>query len=307
MSKSHEAAARERAERALAGRRDANSPRRILHLDVDAFLASVEQALHPELRGRPVVVGGAPTDRNLVMSCSYEARPFGVKPGLLLPEAKKRCPQAVFRRGDSQAANRLREQIARVAFEYTPRIEITSIDDLFVDLTGAERLNGRAFDVAETIKERVHNEVHLPLTIGVGTNKILARLAGKLAKPGGIAEIWPGAEEAFLRHLPVEHLPGVGHRITPLLERFGVQTVGQLRLASRELLFASFGSNGLQLFDRARGIDTDPVEPSFTMKGDGNLELRPPKSIRRDSTFEPEEGRREHVEAMLGYLVERAA
>ena len=107
--------------------------RRILHLDVDAFLASVEQALHPELRGKPVVVGGLPTDRNLVMSCSYESRRFGVRPGLLLGEAARRCPQAIFRRGDSQAANRLREEVARIAWDFSPRVEIASIDDLFVD------------------------------------------------------------------------------------------------------------------------------------------------------------------------------
>ncbi len=230
-------------------------PPRILHLDVDAFLASVEQAVHPELRGKPVVVGGLPTDRNLVMSCSYEARPFGVRPGLLLAEAKRRCPQAIFRRGDSQAANRLREGIARIAHQFSPRVEIASIDDLFIDLVGTERLHGRAFDVAELVRERVARELCLPLTLGIGANRTIARLAGKLAKPGGIAEILPGAEAAFLTHLPVEHLPGVGHRIAPLLERFGVRTVGQLRLASRELLFASFGSLGLLLHDRARGID----------------------------------------------------
>lgn len=281
-------------------------PRRILHLDVDAFLASVEQALHPELRGKAVVVGGLPTDRNLVMSCSYESRRFGVRPGLLLGEAARRCPHAVFRRGDSQAANRLREEVARIAWDFSPRVEIASIDDLFVDLSGTER-HGRAFDMAEALKQRVADEVHLPLTIGVGTSRTLARLAGKLAKPGGVAEIFPGCEKAFLRNLPVEQLPGVGHSTARLLERFAIRTVGDLGLVSREVLFASFGTLGLLLHDRARGIDPDPVTPTFHVKDDGGFELTPPKSIRRDSTFEPEEGRREVIESMLGYLVERAA
>jgi hypothetical protein len=121
---------------AAAGR-DARLPartRRILHVDVDAFLASVEQAVHPELRGLPVVIGGMPTDRNLVMSCSYPARAFGVKPGMLLPEAHHRCPHAIFRRGDSQAAKRLREAIAHILMRATPIVEIASIDDFLLDL-----------------------------------------------------------------------------------------------------------------------------------------------------------------------------
>ena len=132
---------------------------RILHLDIDAFLASVEQAVHPELRGLPVVIGGAPTDRNLVMSCSYAARAFGVRPGMLLPEAARRCPQAIFRRGDSQAANRLREQAAAILLRFTPKVEIASIDDFFADLTGTARLLGAACDVAEGIRSAIRLEL----------------------------------------------------------------------------------------------------------------------------------------------------
>jgi DNA polymerase-4 len=116
------------------------SPRRILHLDVDAFLASVEQALHPELAGLPVIVGGMPEGRNLVMSCSYEAREFGVRPGMPSAEAARRCPQAIFRHGDSQAANRMREELAHLLLRYTPRVEVASLDDFFADLSGTERL-----------------------------------------------------------------------------------------------------------------------------------------------------------------------
>ncbi len=284
-----------------------STPRRILHLDVDAFLASVEEAVHPELRGKAVVIGGSPKSRNLVMSCSYEARRFGVRPGLLLSEAARCCPHAIFRDGDAQAANRLREEVARVIWNYTPRIEIASIDDFFADLSGTERLHGRAFDVAQALREQVSREVHLPLTIGVGTSRTLARLAGKLGKPGGIAEILPGYERAFLRHMPVEHLPGVGRSTSRLLERFAIRTVGELTLVSREVLFASFGTLGLLLYDRARGIDPDPITPTFRVLENGDVEFTPPKSIRRDSTFEPEEAKRERVESMLAYLIERAA
>ncbi|MBK7643240.1 MAG: hypothetical protein IPJ19_09340 [Planctomycetes bacterium] len=281
--------------------------RRILHVDVDAFLASVEQAVHPELAGKAVVIGGLPTDRNLVMSCSYEARALGVRPGMLLAEAAKRCPRAVFRRGDSQAAGRLREGVARILLRFTPRVEIASIDDFFADLGGTQRLHGEAFAVAEQVRALVRSELRLPVTIGVATNRTLARIAGKLAKPGGVAEILPGMEERFLALLPVAHLPGAGHKIGRELQRYAIRTCGELVLVPREILYTSFGRAGLVLHERARGIDPEPVESSITEDEHGALVLRPPLSIRRDSTFEPEEGRRELVEAMLGYLVERAA
>lgn len=280
--------------------------RRVLHLDVDAFLASVEQALHPELAGKPVVVGGMPSERNLVMSCSYEARRFGVRPGLRLSEVPRLCPGAIFRRGDSQAAGRLREEVARLAYELSPIVEVTSIDDLYVELTGAAPTRS-AFDAAVALRRAVREQVRLPVTIGIGTNRTLARLAGKLGKPGGVAEVLPGCEEAFLANLPVAHLPGVGHAIGAQLERFAIRTVGDLRRVAREVLFASFGRNGLVLAQRARGVDPTPVEANRTLGPDDTLVPSPPKSIRRDSTFEPEEGRRELVEAMLAYLVERAA
>jgi len=280
--------------------------RRILHLDVDAFLASVEQARCPELRGLPVVVGGLPTDRNLVMSCSYESRPFGVRPGMLLAEAARRCPQAIFRRGDSKAANALRLRMAELLLEFTPLVEIASIDDFFLDVTGMERIHDNTLELAATIRTEVFARLHLPLTVGISTSKLMARLAGKLGKPGGIAEIRPGYESTFLGSMPVEHLPGVGHSIGAALERFSIRTVGELRLVPREILFASFGRDGLVLAERACGIDRDSVRATCRMEGD-ELVLRPPKSIRRDSTFEPEEGRHEIVEAMLSYVIERAA
>jgi len=294
----------------VTAHRDSSLParmRRILHVDVDAFLASVEQSLHPELRGKPVVVGGSPDSRNLVMACSYEARKFGVRSGMLASEAARRCPQAIFRQGDSQAANRKREEIARILLSYTPRVEVASIDDFFVDLTGTARLHGAACDVAAEVQRRVHEESALPVSIGIGTNRTLARIAGKLAKPGGIAELLPGHETAFLRRLPIEYLPGVGRSIGKQLEQFAIRTVGDLALVSREVLFASFGPPGLVVYDRARGIDESPIEATHVAGEDGALSVHIPRTIRRDSTFEPEEGRREQIEAMLAYLVERAA
>ncbi|MEX1023680.1 MAG: DNA polymerase IV [Planctomycetota bacterium] len=290
--------------------RDARLPagtRRLLHLDVDAFLASVEQALHPELRGRPVVVGGAPTSRNLVMSCSYEARYRGVRPGMHLFEAARRLPDAVFRDGDAQAANRLRGEFVRVLLTVSPIVEVSSIDDFYVDLTGTLRLHGAAFDAAERLRGSLWDATGLPVTIGIGENRLLARLAGKLGKPGGIAELLPGHAAAFLHHLPVEALPGVGHAIGAHLARFQIRTVGELALVPRELLFASFGRDGLVLFERAHGRDDSQVVPTHALDDQDRLIEKPPRSLSRETTFEPEEGRPEIVEAMLSYLVERAA
>lgn len=281
--------------------------RRILHLDVDAFLASVEQALHPELAGKPVVVGGSPSSRNLVMSCSYEARAFGVRAGMHLSEARRRCPRALFRDGDSQAANRLRDEVTCVLLGFTPKVEVASIDDFYLDLTGSARLLGAAFDAALTIQRAVKERTRLALTIGVGASRLVARLAGKLAKPGGVCEVLPGYELAFVGALPLEHLPGVGHATGALLERFALRHVRELRLFSREVLFAAFGSAGLVLFERAHGRDDAPVETTHALAEDGTLVARPPKSLQRETTFEPEEGRPEVVEAMLSYLVERGA
>jgi DNA polymerase-4 len=288
--------------------RDAGLPpgtRRILHLDVDAFLASVEEAVHPELRGRPLVIGGSPTSRNLVMSCSYAVRRFGVRPGMSLREAQRRCPHAIFRDGDSQAANAKRAEVTRVLLRFTPKVEVASIDDFYADLTGTARLHGAAFDAAERIRACVRAEVGLPITIGVGANRLFARLAGKLAKPGGVAELLPGAELAFLHRLPVAELPGVGRAIGAKLERFSIRTVGELALVPREILFASFGRDGLAIYDRARGRDDRPVEATHAEGETGVLIVRPPKALHREATFEPEEGRRELVLAMLAYLVER--
>ena len=200
---------------------------------MDAFLASVEEVLHPELRGKPLVIGGMPDERNLVMTSSYAAREYGIRPGMRLAEAARLCPQAIFRRGDAQAANRLREETARVLLRYSPKVEIASIDDFFIDLTGTNRLLGDAFEVGVQIREEVRTEVGLPLTIGVASNKTLARLAGKLAKPSGVAELLPGHERAFLSHLPVSELSGVGHATSALLERCASRTIGDLALVSR--------------------------------------------------------------------------
>ena len=290
--------------------RDSRLPprtRRVLHLDVDAFLASVESSRNPALRGLPLVIGASPDSRGLVMSCSYEARAFGVRAGMFAHEAKRRCPQAIFLPGDSGAANQVRHELAMRLLRFTPTVEISSIDDFFLDLRGTTRLLGAACEVAQDIQRCAREELHLPITIGVATNKTMARIAGNWANPGASPKSCQGHEAALLTHLPIRHLPGVGRSIQRSLEEFAIQTAGDLRVVSKEVLFASFGSHGLVLYDRVRGIDPDPVHANCRIGPDGQILGRAPKSIHRDSSFEPEEGRREQIEAMLAYLVDRAA
>lgn len=290
--------------------RDSRLPahtRRILHLDVDAFLASVECSRDPRLIGRPLIIGAHPSTRGLVMSCSYEARAYGVRSGMFARDAAKRCPGAIFLPGDSRAANALRGRLAALLLRFSPIVEISSIDDFFMDLKGTTRLLGAANSVATAIQIAAMEELRLPVTIGIATSKTMARLAGKLGKPRGIAEILPGHEQAFLSGFPVEHLPGVGHSIRRSLEDFAIRTAGELRQVSKEMLFASFGVHGLTLYDRVRAIDPEPVSANCELDAQGLITKRPPKSIHRDSSFEPEESRMEHVEAMLAYLVDRAA
>ncbi|MCP3919552.1 MAG: DNA polymerase IV [bacterium] len=281
--------------------------RRILHVDVDAFLASVERADHPELAGKPVVVGGRPDSRNLVMSCSYEARACGVRAGMSPGEVARLCPQAIFRDGNAQSANAKRADIARVLLEFSPLVEIASIDDFFVDVTGTQRLLGAACDVAAAARAAILARTRLPVTVGIATTRTMARLAGKLAKPGGVGELLPGHENAFLARMPVRHLPGVGPAIGRELEQFAIRTAGDLARVSREVLFATFGTAGLVLHERTHGRDPDPVAANCRVTPEGELVQRPPRSISRDSTFEPEEGRAAILASMLAYLVDRAA
>ncbi|HET6201298.1 MAG TPA: DNA polymerase IV [Planctomycetota bacterium] len=271
-------------------------PRRIAHVDIDAFLASVEVARARHLRGRPVIVGGLPHERNLVMSCSYEARARGVRPGMGLWEAAARCPDGAFLKGSAEAATAARERVRAILERWTPLVEVASIDDFFADLTGTERLHGSALRAAEGMARAIRAETSLSVTIGIGGERTSAKVAGDLAKPGGIAEVFPGAERAFLAPLPVRDLPGVGPAVGRFLDRANLRTIGELAAAGEALLEATFGAHGRTLWRRARGEDPAPVEAG-----------RRPREIARETTFERETADREEIEGMLFYLAERAA
>lgn len=271
--------------------------RDIIHIDIDAFLASVEQVRDPSLRGKPVVVGGERGERGLVLSSSYAARRHGVLPGLTLRQAERLLPRAVFLKGDSHAGRRLSGRTWDICRRYTPLVEITSIDDCYLDVTGTRRLFGPPRRVAARIRREVADEVGFRLSLGVGSNRTVARTATVFAKPGGVMEVPHGGEAAFLAPLPVRRLPGVGRRIEKTLHRLSVRRIRELARIPRWLLERTFGDvAGAILSDRARGVDETPVRPG-----------RPPRSISRATSFDPETADRDVIEGMLYYLLERAA
>ncbi|MBK9384324.1 MAG: DNA polymerase IV [Planctomycetes bacterium] len=272
----------------------------IAHLDIDAFLASVEQAHDPRLRGKAVIVGGRPTDRNLVMSCSYAARALGIKPGMLLPQAariaRRAGVRAVFLPGSSIRANAARESVLRAVRGFTPLVEATSIDDAYADLGGTLRLHGAGpLDLGERIARAVREASGLAISMGLGSNRLIARLATRLAKPGGVAWVRPEQETAFVAAIALEALPGIGSSIGGFLRDTGLRTAGDLQRVPRETLEATFGRHGAKLYERCRGIDRTPVRPE-----------RLPAAIHRETTFPTPTADLAEVRAMLAYLVDRA-
>jgi DNA polymerase-4 len=250
-------------------------PRSILHVDMDAFYASVEQRDRPALRGRPVIVGADPRGRGVVSAASYEARRFGVHSAMPIGRAARLCPEAVFLPVDMEKYSRVSGQIMAVLAEYSPLLEPISVDEAFLDLTGSERLLGPALEVARGIKERLRAELGLTASAGLAPNKFLAKLASDLGKPDGLVQVRPGEEEAFLQDLPVERLWGVGGVTARALRGMGIQTIGQLARVPPALLAERFGRTGALLGELARGRDDRPVEP-----------FAPPKSMGAEETFD---------------------
>ena len=245
------------------------SVRSIIHVDMDAFYASVEQRDRPELRGRPVVVGGDPRGRGVVSAASYEARRFGVHSAMPIGRAARLCPEAVFLPVDMDKYVRVSGEIMAILSEYSPLLEPISVDEAFLDVTGTQRLLGSALEVARTIKGRLRAEIGLTASAGVAPNKFLAKLASDLKKPDGLVEVKPGEEADFLQALPIERLWGVGRVTARDLRAMGIETIGQLARVPAGVLAKRFGKWGALLHELAYGRDDRPVEPFATPKSMG--------------------------------------
>jgi DNA polymerase-4 len=261
----------------------------VLHVDIDAFFAAIEQQLDPRLRGRPVIVGAG-----VIASCSYEARRFGLRAGMALSEARRLCPQAVIVDGHAQVYRCFAEEIFARCREVAPEVE-TYLDEAYADLTGTERLHGDPLRAARALKAAIRAATGLTVTCGIGPNRMLAKLIGKTVKPDGLARIAAGEADAFLRDRPIEQLQGVGHAHAETLRSMNLRTIGDLRALPLEVLAALFGASGRLLFERCRGRDTAPVS-----------EREIPLSISRETSFHRDTADRVELEGMLEYLTGRA-
>ena len=247
--------------------------RKIIHVDMDAFYASVEQRDDPALRGRPVVVAwrGA---RSVVCAASYEARRFGVRSAMPALRAERLCPDAVFVPPDFVRYKAVSRQVREIMLAHTDRVEPLSLDEAYLDVTAPKSGLPSATAVAEAIRARIREETSLTASAGVAPNKFLAKIASDWRKPDGLFVIRPHQVEAFLTPLPVGRIPGVGKVMQGNLEALGIATVGELRALALEELQGRFGSFGAALYRRARGIDERPVEPD-----------QPVQSVSAEDTF----------------------
>ena len=267
----------------------------ILHVDMDAFYASVEALKDPSLRGRPVIVGGR-GGRGVVTSASYEARAFGVSSAMPMVTARRLCPQGVFVANDFAAYMEYSTRIREVFTSFTPRVEPLSLDEAFLDVSGSVRLFGPPVVIARRIKERIAG-LELACTVGVAPNKFLAKVASARAKPDGLLVVNGEDVERFLHPLPVDALWGVGAQTAQALKRLGLGTVGELARVSRRTLERAVGDGlGGHLYDLARGLDDRPVRP-----------YEAPKSIGCENTFEVDLDSTEHVLREILRLSDRVA
>ncbi|MBC7294218.1 MAG: DNA polymerase IV, partial [Thermoleophilia bacterium] len=227
--------------------------RAIVHLDFDAFFAAVEENRDPSLRGRPVIVGGG--ERGVVATANYVARRYGVHSAMPIRTARRLCPQAVFLPGNHRLYREYSQRLLALLETYSPLVEQVSLDEAYVDLTGTERLFGSPVDTARLIQQRVAQELDLSISVGVASNKLVAKVASDYHKPGGFTVVPAGKEAEFLAPLPVEKLPGVGPVLLEQLRDRGVATIGDLARIPPRLLRLSFGEWGEVLAQRARGED----------------------------------------------------
>jgi len=241
----------------------------ILHVDLDAFFASVEQLDDPSLRGRPVIVGGL-GGRGVVSAASYEAREFGVHSAMPMGRARRACPSAAFVSPRFDRYTELSREVMAILGSVTPLVEQLSIDEAFLDVRGARRLLGTGTEIARLVRRRVLAEVGLVVSVGVATTKFLAKLASDLSKPDGLLVVAPGTELAFLAPLPVSRLWGVGPATRQRLERMGVHTIGEVAALPESVLVASLGSSlGARLRALARNEDPRAVVPEREAKSIG--------------------------------------
>ena len=271
--------------------------RKTLHVDMDAFFVSVEEALDPSLKGKPVIVGGDPDGRGVVAAASYAVRRYGVHSAMPIAQAKRLCPHAIFLSGSHRRYSEYSAKVFEILKRYSPLVEPMSLDEAFVDLTGCERLHGPVLKSAEKIRNEILEALGLNASIGIASNKLLAKIASAYCKPNGMLWIAPGMEQRFLAPLPIQRIPGIGPKGGAELRRMGIKSVGDLARLPLELLEEAYGKWGVSLYSKARGISDSPVI--------GDTE--DPRTISRETTLETDSADPLFLESTLSYLTEKAA
>ena len=270
--------------------------RRILHIDMDAFFAAVEEQRHPELRGKPVVIGGSgdPTKRGVVSTASYEARKYGIHSALPLRTAYNLCPEAVFLPVDYDEYSRVSEIIKTVLKEISPIMEDVGIDEAFLDMSAIHKPPD---EIAQEIKKRIKEETGLTCSIGVASNKLLAKIASDMQKPDGLTIIEEKDIEGRIWLLPVRKLWGVGPKTEASLKNIGINTIGELALMPVDRLVETYGqSYGHYLHEASRGIDESPLVTHWD-----------PKSISRETTFQTDTNNWQTIAKTIAELAEEVA
>ena len=265
-----------------------------MHVDLDSFFVSVEQVLNPELKDKPIVVGGNPKRRGVVATASYEARAFGLHSGMPLVTAARLCPGAIFIEADFARYRGFSQKFMAILNDFSPSIEPMGIDEAYLDVTGFESIHGSIRQMAHKIKQRVRNEVGLCASIGIASCKVVAKVASDFSKPNGLIEVAQGEERNFLAPLPVGKLPGVGKQSVEVIKDLGVHTIGELAQMPSHTLRSHLGSAGEVLHRLANGIDDSQVLPPGEAK-----------SISRETTFAEDTRNYSFLEATLWAQSER--
>jgi DNA polymerase-4 len=270
----------------------------VFHVDMDAFFVSVEELFDPSLKGKAVVVGGQRHERGVVSAASYEARKFGVHSAMPLRTAAKLCPQAIFVDGHPDRYRACSEKVHNVLMSFSPQVEMVSIDEAYLDMTGTERLHGPAMLAAHKLHQRMKAETELNCSIGIGTSRLIAKVCSGKAKPHGMLYVVSGQEAEFLAPLDVRDIPGVGRVTEQKLHELGIQTVGDVAKLDDSFLEQHLGKWGLALAGKARGQDAGAWF-------DGAIgEAEPAKSISHEHTYDHDTANPEQIESTLMRLSE---
>jgi len=273
----------------------------IFHVDMDAFFVSVEELFDPSLKGKPVVVGGRPDQRGVVSAASYAARKFGLHSAMPLRTAYQKCPQAIFVDGHPERYREYSHRVFEILQEFSPLVEMASVDEAYLDMTGTERLFGAPFEAAHKLHQRVKHATQLNCSIGIATSRMVAKVSSDQAKPNGILWVLPGQEARFLAPLDVRRLPGVGKVTEKQLHDCGIRKVGDLAKLDERFLEERFGQWGLALAGKAKGLDAGGWYDSEIGAEED------PKSVSHEHTFLEDTTDRETILATLARLCEMVA